>query len=91
LPFEPLLLPLEALALGCPVLVADTPGLRALAHEGLARSIPLESRATDVAAAVVDELEKPRVAEPPKLPTWDECADALLELYESIARDHRRW
>lgn len=80
---------LEALALGCRVLVADTPGLKALADGGLARSIPLESAPADVAAAVVDELKKPRVVNPPKLSTWDECADALLELYESVARAHR--
>ncbi len=80
---------LEALALGCRLVVADTPGLSALADEGLARAIPLESPPVDVAAAVLEELEKPRIAEPPKLPTWDECADALLELYESVARTRR--
>jgi glycosyltransferase involved in cell wall biosynthesis len=80
---------LEAAALGCRLIVADAPGLRALAEEGLARAIPLESTPADVAAAVLEELEKPRIAEPPKLPTWDQCADSLLELYESVARTHR--
>jgi glycosyltransferase involved in cell wall biosynthesis len=73
---------LEALALGCRLVVADTRGLRELADQGLARSVPLKSSPESVAAAILEELDRPPVSEPPALPTWDECADALLELYE---------
>jgi glycogen synthase len=80
---------LEALALGCRLVVADTRGLSAFAEEGLARAVRLEDPPAKIAAAILEELDRPRVAEPPKLPTWDECADALLELYESVACNHR--
>jgi glycosyltransferase involved in cell wall biosynthesis len=80
---------LEALALGCRLVVADTPGLSALAAKGFARAVPLDSPPEDVAAIVLDELARPGIADPPKLPTWDDCADALLDLYESVAAGHR--
>jgi glycosyltransferase involved in cell wall biosynthesis len=77
---------LEAHALGCRLIVADTPGLRQLAHQGLARSVPLNSAPELIAATILDELQKPPPAKRAPLPTWDECADALLELYEAAAR-----
>lgn len=80
---------LEALALGCQLIVADRPGLNVLAEQGLAHALPLDSAPEDVAAAILEELDKRPVAERPKLPTWDECADALLELYTSVL-DNRR-
>ncbi len=76
---------LEALALGCRLVVADAPGLRALAERGLARMIPLDSSAEAVASVVLEELEQPAIADPPTLPTWDDCAAKLLELYETVA------
>jgi len=75
---------LEALALGCRLLVADTSGLRELARNGLARSLPLYSSATEVAAAILEELDAPPPITTPRLPTWDECTDALLQLYRSL-------
>jgi glycosyltransferase involved in cell wall biosynthesis len=73
---------LEALALGCPVLVADTSGLQELVERGWARSIPLESSPEEIAAAVLDQLHSPLIPENVELPTWDDCASGLLELYE---------
>ncbi len=78
---------LEALALGCRLITADAPGLTTLAEEGHARTVPLESSPEGVAAAILEELERPPVADPPRLLTWDECADNLVELYESVARN----
>jgi glycosyltransferase involved in cell wall biosynthesis len=80
---------LEALALGCRLVVADTPGLSALAAKGFARAVPLDSPPEEIAAIVLDELARPSIADPPKLPTWDECADGLLDLYESVAAGPR--
>jgi glycogen synthase len=77
---------LEALALGCRVIVADTPGLRALATEGLARPVPLDISPPDLASAILEELDKPPQAAPPALRTWDDCAEALLEVYGAVAR-----
>jgi glycosyltransferase involved in cell wall biosynthesis len=75
---------LEALALGCRLVVADTPGLDALARAGYAVSLPLEAPPQTVATAVVEALDGAPVQEPPALPTWDACADELLRLYRSI-------
>jgi glycosyltransferase involved in cell wall biosynthesis len=77
---------LEALALGRPVLVADTSGLSELAERGLARAIPLHSTAEQVAAAVLDQFSQPLVPPSIDLPTWDECAAGLLALYQTISR-----
>lgn len=77
---------MEALALRRPVLVAGTSALQEFADRGLVRAIPLESTPGEVAEAVVSQLRQPLV--PPKvpLPTWDDCAANLLELYRAIVR-----
>lgn len=77
---------LEAAALGRSLLVADTSGLRELADRGLARTIPLHSSAHTVAEAILEQLRHPLVPAGIGLPTWDECADKLLTLYQSAAR-----
>ncbi len=74
---------LEALGLGRPVLVAETSGLAELAQRELARAIPLNSSASEVAAAVLRELESPLVTGPLDLPTWDDCAARLIEEYRA--------
>jgi glycosyltransferase involved in cell wall biosynthesis len=81
---------LEALALGRPALVADTSGLSELAQRGLARAVPLESTPEDIAAAILEELDRSHVSAPPDLPTWDDCAEALLGLYRSVLAERRR-
>ena len=75
---------LEALALGRPVLVADTSGLRDLAQRGWARAIPIESTARQVAQAVVEQLRHPLKPVGFELPNWDQCARDLLELYQTV-------
>ena len=75
---------LEALALGRPALVADTSGLSELCEQGLARAIPLESTPTQVAAAVLDQLRNPLIPMKINLPSWDDCAEGLLNLYREI-------
>jgi glycosyltransferase involved in cell wall biosynthesis len=77
---------LEALALGCPALVADTSGLSELAEQGLARAIPLASPAERVAEAILDQLRQPLVPRALSLPTWDDCANGLLTLYHGVTR-----
>lgn len=75
---------LEALSLGCPVLVADTSGLHELAEQGLARAIPLSSTPEEVASAVLQQLQEPLTVPHVTLPTWDDCANGLLALYRNI-------
>jgi glycosyltransferase involved in cell wall biosynthesis len=72
---------MEALALGRPVLVADTSGLSELAERGLVRAIPLESTPRQIAAAIQGQLQQPLVPPMVEWPTWDGCAMALKELY----------
>ena len=77
---------LEAIALGRPVLVADTSGLSELAQQGLAQAIPLNSTPQQVAEAVLGQLRQPHRPPSIRLPTWDECAANLLQLYHTVAR-----
>jgi glycosyltransferase involved in cell wall biosynthesis len=77
---------MEALALRRPVLVADTSGLREIAQQGWARSIPLNSTPVEIAHAALQQIENPLI--PPDglvLPTWENCAQQLLNEYEAIA------
>jgi glycosyltransferase involved in cell wall biosynthesis/GT2 family glycosyltransferase len=76
---------LEAAAAGRRLLVADAAGLAELAENGLARAIAPDEAPEAIAAAIVEELTLPRPERVPRLTTWDECADALLELYGSVA------
>jgi glycosyltransferase involved in cell wall biosynthesis len=76
---------LEALAAGCRAVVARSPGLAELADGRLARGVPLDCRPEELAAIIVEELNKPAL-EPSPLPTWDECADRLLQVYEDVVR-----
>lgn len=80
---------LEALSLGCPLLVADTSGLSELAARGWARAIPLASSPQQVAEAALEQLRRPLLPERLELPSWDECARSLMELYEDCLRSPR--
>ena len=77
---------IEAAALGCPVVVADTSGLRELAERGLARAVADVSDSEQLARAVLEEIERPRTPPAADLPTWDECASGLADLYAAVAR-----
>jgi glycosyltransferase involved in cell wall biosynthesis len=79
---------LEALALGRPALVADTSGLSELCEQGLARAIPLDSTPDQVAAAVIEQLRRPLIPKKIDLPSWDDCAERLLNLYNEISQVH---
>lgn len=77
---------IEAAALGCPVLVADTSGLRELADRGLARAVADVTDPDQLAHAVLEELERPHTPSQAHLPTWDECASSLADLYAGVGR-----
>jgi glycosyltransferase involved in cell wall biosynthesis len=73
----------EAAGLGRPLVVTDATALRDLVRRGEARGVPLNASATTVAAALLDEADRPpRVHEAP--PTWDACAVALAGCYRQI-------
>jgi glycosyltransferase involved in cell wall biosynthesis len=75
---------LEALALGRPVLVADTSGLSELAQHGMAQAIPLKSKPTHIADAVIKSLNQPIKVTQLDIPTWDDCCVGLLALYSDV-------
>ncbi|MFL5804817.1 MAG: glycosyltransferase family 4 protein [Roseiflexaceae bacterium] len=75
---------LEALALGRPVLVTHTSGLGELADQGLARSVPLGSSPAQVASAILEQLRRPLAPARVDLPSWDDCATNLLQLYHLV-------
>jgi glycosyltransferase involved in cell wall biosynthesis len=77
---------LEGLSLGCRAVVADSPGLRELGEQGLARVVSRPERPEELARAVLDEADAPpRRSGTLRLSTWDECASRLDALYASIA------
>ena len=80
----PSLAVVEAVALRRSVLVADTSGLSELAAQGWARAIPLHSSAEQIASAILDQLRHPLMPPTITLPTWDDCANDLYELYHAI-------
>ncbi|MGD9804929.1 MAG: glycosyltransferase family 4 protein [Hyphomicrobiaceae bacterium] len=75
---------LEALSLGRPVLAADTSGFTEMAEDGLIRCIPLNSTASEIAAAMEWEIDHPRLPTPFKLPTWEECTNSLIRIYRDV-------
>lgn len=77
---------IEARALGRPVLVTDTSGLAELADRGIAHAIPLSSSPDQIAEAIIKQLDQPASPVPVTLPTWEECTDHLLSLYQASAR-----
>ena len=76
---------MEALSLRRPVLGIDTAGQRELAAQGLIRTVPLHSTAEVIAAAALEQIERPFIPQRITLPTWDECAEKLLNVYESVS------
>lgn len=75
---------MEALALGRPVLTSDHPGLQEFTDKGLARSVPLKSTNEEVAKGILNQLYSPLIPANIVLPTWDDCATNLLDLYATI-------
>jgi glycosyltransferase involved in cell wall biosynthesis len=75
---------MEALALGRPVLVAETTALAELVAQGHARGVSPHARPEEVALAILDQLFQPLVPTRLELPTWDECAANLLSLYHDV-------
>jgi glycosyltransferase involved in cell wall biosynthesis len=81
---------MEALTAHRPVLVAYTSGLQELADAGLVRAIPLRSSPADAAGAIVAQLRDPLIPSDLAVPTWQDCADALLAVYERVVGEAAR-
>jgi glycosyltransferase involved in cell wall biosynthesis len=80
---------LEAVALRRPVLVANTSGLQELAEQQLVCALPFASTPGEIACAVIQQIERPYVPSAAFcLPTWDDCARQLLDIYYVIIRSN---
>jgi glycosyltransferase involved in cell wall biosynthesis len=77
---------IEAAALGRPLVVADTPGLRELANRGVARIVSRVDDPECLARAVLAEICAPTAVRRIELPSWDDCARDLCEVYEQVRR-----
>ena len=80
---------LEGAALGCRLLVRRTSGLAELVESGLAAGVSPEATAREVAAAIVEQLDAPPACHDIRLPTWDECARGLLQVYVGVRETSR--
>ena len=77
---------MEALALRRPTLVAYTSGLMEFADRGLARAVRIDGKPADVAQAILSQIDDPLVPQSVSLPTWEACAESLMDLYRTVAR-----
>ena len=77
---------MEALTLKLPVLVTDTSGLSELAEDGYVRSVPLDSTPTQIASAILQQLDNPLIPPPIALPTWEGYMERLLDIYSETGR-----
>ncbi|HEX7101476.1 MAG TPA: glycosyltransferase, partial [Nitrolancea sp.] len=77
---------MEAIQLKRPVLVADTSALHDLAESGLASKVALRSTPRQVAAAILEQFDRPLIPPDVTIPSWDDCARQLLSIYQSVVR-----
>ncbi len=78
---------MEALTLGVPVVGYDVAGIADLVEDGTVLGLPLGAPTEAAAAALVDLLgteRKPGAGVPVDLPTWEDSADRLAEIYLAI-------
>ena len=74
----------EALAVGRPVLASRSTGLGEIVAAGLARGVASDATAKQVAVEILRQLDDPLAADLTTLPTWDDCATQLHNLYRSV-------
>jgi glycosyltransferase involved in cell wall biosynthesis len=81
---------MEALAARRRVLVSHTSGCGELADEGWCRSVPIQAKPPEIADAIAAALEDGHEIAPIGVPTWDDCARQLLDVYEAVKKDGNR-
>jgi glycosyltransferase involved in cell wall biosynthesis len=75
---------MEALALGRRVLVTDCTGLSEMVDHDAVESVPLQATPEQIARAVLTQMAKGAMRRAPALPTWDDCADQLADVYRNV-------
>lgn len=76
---------MEALSAGRPVVGYDVAGISELVSTGWVQGITPGAPATTVAHTLVRAMCTPSIADPANLPTWDCCADQLMQVYLTSA------
>jgi glycosyltransferase involved in cell wall biosynthesis len=76
----------EALAIGRPLLVSRGTALGELEQYSNVHAVQRRAGSEEVAAAILDLLDAPP-AEPPDMPTWEQCVSALLKVYRETLGD----
>jgi glycosyltransferase involved in cell wall biosynthesis len=74
----------EAAVLGRPLVVTDATALHELVELGVAHGVARHSGPDAVAAALERQLRRPMAPTPQRLPTWDGCASAVLQIYADV-------
>jgi len=78
---------MEALTTGRPVVGYDIAGMADLVEEGLVHGIRPGTSPADAATTLINAMTAPhRTLD--ALPTWKTCADALVNVYRSVATEH---
>jgi len=72
---------LEALAMGCQVLIANTSGLSELGKYSSVTLIPISCTTSELAQAIVNRIRNPLPSIEMALPSWDDCAAGILDVY----------
>jgi glycosyltransferase involved in cell wall biosynthesis len=77
----------EAVAMGCRLVVSDSSALAELGRFSQVRLVPEAVRDEQLASVILDQLRAGPMpqSEPVSLPTWDECAARLAEVYREVA------
>ena len=74
----------EALSLGRPVVALDNSGVSELIRRGLLNGLPPGASDSAVAQAVLAQMRSDQAVDAPVLPTWDDCADRIVEVYRDV-------
>ena len=80
----------EALALGIPALGLDTAGMGDLIADGLVTGVPTEASPAVVAQALVTAMQGQRTNMSADLPSWDDAAARLAQIYLTTASSAAR-
>ena len=75
---------IEALAMGAPVLTADGSALGEMGARGMVTTVSLTGSDHDIATAMLRALESPAAPISADLPTWDDAAAALFDIYRDV-------
>jgi glycosyltransferase involved in cell wall biosynthesis len=80
----------EALALGRPTIVRDGTALGELVRAGAVRGLPADASRAEIAAAILAELEAPTRLTHASMPSWDDAAERLADLYVRVAGERQK-